>query len=342
MLPQFRSKSGGCPALPGGWLTLWVAVMTREAAVLQLAVLVMGLGGGLCGVAGSGLAQSRSVGGTGGIEQLSGDRLRDEELEMLARARAERAARGLSPAGEAADAAADPGEEVRRQAIDAEVAKRLDEAEREAELEQLSASIRRGAAGRAGEPLKAPSTSANDTAGIAQQPAAPPSMSATQPERATVLLVMQPVRSGIRALNPTADPILCMPDVCWISRGPEQDARMVPRRKALGPLNTLGGRAGACNDSVGCVFRNVEITGASAMLQPIDLRLVRHDRREPLELSVDRSCRATGGKLACSTGASGSGYRMLAVPEVVAQEAGGRALLTAVGTQMRAASHRLR
>jgi colicin import membrane protein len=156
--------------------------------------------------------------------------------------------------------------------------------------------------------------------------------------RATLLLVMRPGRNGIRALNPTADPILCSNDVCWVSRGPDRDARMVPRRKALGPLNTLGERAGACNGSTGCVFRNVELGGASAVVQPIDLRVIRHDRRAPVEVRIDRSCRIDEGRLDCPNKAASADYRIWAVPEATAQAAGARALMSAVGAPLRTAA----
>lgn len=252
-----------------------------------------------------------------------------DELDMLARARAEiEARRGEADATSQSDE--DAGDAIRAQAIEAEVSRRMREAERDAELDQLSASIRRSVVGR--EAPKAP-TVPFEEAVVPNPPDnnSPPPATSAVAQRATILLVMQPGRTGIRALNPTADPILCMPDVCWISRGPELDARMLPRRQALGAVNTLSGRAGACNDRVGCVFRNIEISDASAVLQPVDLRLLKHDRREALEVRVDSNCRLVAGRLACSTEQGARDYRMWVVPETMAQQVGASVLQTAVG-----------
>lgn len=257
---------------------------------------------------------------------------RRDELDMLERARAEQASR-------AAAKDVDPAETIRLQAIDAEVRRRLEEADREAELDTLSARIRaRAASGPAGlEPAPGAAPGSPDD----RDQTAVQATELVASGRATVLLVMRPGRGGIRTLNPTADPILCVADVCWVSRGPDRDARMIARRKALGLINTLGERAGACNDSTGCVFRNVEITGATSLVQPVDLRLLRHDRREPHEIRIDPSCGVEGGRLSCRGEAVGVDYRMWAVPEDVARQAGAPALLSAVGATQRAAARGL-
>lgn len=271
-----------------------------------------------------------------GISVRTPDQRNHDEADMLARARAEHARRDVASPDGNGEPASDPGDAVRAQAIEAEVAKRVREAERDAELERVSANIRKANASRA-LPNAVPPPSVIDP--LRSEPE--PRQEATAPfaggaERATVLLVMNPGFTGIRLFNHTADPILCMPDVCWISRGPDEDARMVPRRKALGPLNTLGNRAGACNDSTGCVFRNVEITPAASLVQPIDMRLLRHDRREAIQVRVDRSCRMDGNRLQCATPQRGADYQIWVVPEVLAQEAGGRALAKVVDVRPRA------
>ena len=113
--------------------------------------------------------------------------------------------------------------------------------------------------------------------------------------------------------------------------GPDRDARMVPRRKALGPLNTLGNRAGACNDSVHCVFRNVELAAASTIVQPVDLRILKHDRRAALAARIDETCRIEHRTLTCAEWQSGGDYRLWVVPEAIAQAAGGAGLRSALG-----------
>jgi hypothetical protein len=166
---------------------------------------------------------------------------------------------------------------------------------------------------------------------IAAPPVSPPASTQTQPEtRVTVLIVMNPGDRGIRRTNKTADPVLCLGPDCYVSTGPAADAKHVTRWQALGTFNTLGRRAGACNNSLGCVFRNVELGAVKAMLQPIDLRVMHHDRRETREVRADPTCEAIGLRLSCAAGIKASGYRLWVVPESVARKAGAAALDAAV------------
>ncbi len=78
--------------------------------------------------------------------------------------------------------------------------------------------------------------------------------------RVTILLIMDPGKTGIRRYGlKTADPVLCMGTSCWVSAGPDRSAVEAARGKVLGPGNTLGRRAAACNHSLGCVFRDVDL-----------------------------------------------------------------------------------
>ena len=165
--------------------------------------------------------------------------------------------------------------------------------------------------------------------------APPPSTEAvvrpSAPEtRVTVLLLMQPGDRGIRRANKTADPVLCLGPDCYVSKGPDNDAKHVNRWQALGTFNTLGGRAGACNHSLGCVFRNVDLGAVRAMLQPIDLKIMHHDRRETREVRADPTCDMVGPRLTCAAGIKASDYRLWIVPESVARKAGAAALEAAV------------
>jgi colicin import membrane protein len=148
--------------------------------------------------------------------------------------------------------------------------------------------------------------------------------------RVTVLLVMDPGTKGIRRFNKTADPVLCHDDLCFVSTGPAAPARALKRRKALGAGNTLGRRAGACRQSLTCVFRGVTLTGSAPMIQPVDLKVLVHDRREPRTVSGDASCQAVGGRLSCSRTVVAPGYRAWIVPEAVAERAGARVLEAAL------------
>jgi hypothetical protein len=105
---------------------------------------------------------------------------------------------------------------------------------------------------------------------------------------------------------------------------------MPTRKVAFGAINTLGPRAGACSDRLGCVFRNIELGGAKAYMQPVDLRLVKHDRREMNEVHVDMSCNVRDGQLQCGQGVSSPDYRLWAVPESISANAGPLALYDAL------------
>lgn len=145
-------------------------------------------------------------------------------------------------------------------------------------------------------------------------------------KRATLLLALEPGSRGIRRYEKTADPVICLGNRCYISSGAEDPAREMTRGRALGPGNTLGQRAGACRHSLTCVFRDVDVGGGNVQVQPIDLRLLRHDRREVVTVTPDETCTVTAGRLKCSRGIVAGSYRIWVVPESVARRAGAGAL----------------
>jgi hypothetical protein len=148
--------------------------------------------------------------------------------------------------------------------------------------------------------------------------------------KVTVLMVLAPGNKGIRRFEKTADPVLCTQDGCYVSAGAAQAAQQKPLHKVLGPGNTFGRRAGECNHALGCVFRGVEIGASSNFLQPVDLKMVIHDRRAQQPLAADRSCRVSAGTLACNHPVIADDYKMWVVPESVAIEAGAAALTRAI------------
>ncbi len=148
--------------------------------------------------------------------------------------------------------------------------------------------------------------------------------------KVAVLLVMTPGSKGIRRLNKVADPILCSELGCYVSTGTATPARLMPQRKATGFGNTLGMRAGACRQSLECVFRDVDLGNGTAMLQPVDMKMMIHDRRQPQTVTADRSCRITAGRLACGRPIVAGDYVLWVVPEHVANAAGGDVLARAV------------
>lgn len=148
--------------------------------------------------------------------------------------------------------------------------------------------------------------------------------------RVTILLVMQAGNRGIRRFNKTADPILCVGALCYVGNGAGAPAKAMTRAKAFGPGVAIGSRAGQCNRSLTCVFRNVDLERQMAAVQPIDLRILRHDRREPSAVTADPTCDVQAGHLICQRPIIAPDYMMWVVPERVAEQAGSLALEAAV------------
>jgi len=146
------------------------------------------------------------------------------------------------------------------------------------------------------------------------------------PERVTVLLIVEPRRYGFAHIHRTANPVLCVGGGCYISSGLEHAADYMSRWKALGPINSIGRRAGPCRNQLTCVFRNVELSGPSATMQPIDMGFWHHDRRDIKKAQADRSCEVIAGRLFCAKPVIGHRYRAWIVPESIAAKAGADAL----------------
>src|SRR5581483_8745155 len=151
------------------------------------------------------------------------------------------------------------------------------------------------------------------------------------PTRFTVLLVLEPGTYGIRKNGPkVADPVLCMHEGCYVSAGADRPAVYMRGHKALGFGNTWGGRAGACRQALGCVFRDVDLGPLPGYLQPVDLHIFKHDRRPGQLVLADSGCRADSGRLLCRHGIYAETYTLWVLPESVATEAGPAALQRAV------------
>ena len=180
-------------------------------------------------------------------------------------------------------------------------------------------------AGMAGEP-----EFASPPMALGHSEVAPPDRALGIDPKVAILLVMEPGRKGIRRFNKTADPVVCVGLTCFISNGAGAPASALERRRALGPGNTFGRRAGACRGKLGCIFRGVTLAGSQPAIQPIDLKVVVHDRREAKPATPDASCRVLAGQISCEGMVVAPGYRAWIVPERIAQEAGPKALETAV------------
>jgi hypothetical protein len=148
--------------------------------------------------------------------------------------------------------------------------------------------------------------------------------------RATILMVL--AASDGRPLNSerAADPILCLQDGCYVSNGPQAQASYHSFGQSLSLSGRIGRGAGSCNHARTCVFRDVDLGAASTLVQPIDLKLVRHDRREQREVSIDQTCKLIEGRLSCSRPVRTATYTLWIVPEHVAREVGSDKLADAV------------
>lgn len=148
--------------------------------------------------------------------------------------------------------------------------------------------------------------------------------------RVTVLLVMDVGKKGVRRWSKTADPMLCVRKFCFLSRGPMRSAVRHRRRAAFGPTIALGVRGLACRSSPACIFRNIDLGALEGPLQAIDLKFLRHDRREIKWVKADTSCGVEEGELVCDNPVEAGSWRAWIVPELVAELAGQKALKRAL------------
>lgn len=146
------------------------------------------------------------------------------------------------------------------------------------------------------------------------------------PARVTVLVLMEPRNRGWRRSKKAAYPVLCVGRRCYISAGAENTANALSRLRVLGPINSLGRRAGPCNNQLACVFRGVTLDRNPSHIQPVDMGLLRHKRRDIRKAAPDRTCAVTRGSLHCTSVIIAHRYRAWIVPEAVAEEAGPKAL----------------
>lgn len=286
-------------------------------------------------------------------------RAREQETRKLAeRLRAARRAREEARARAAAEVAAKADMEARQararavlrqrtqRLFDRLASLRSERERRSAELShpaKMGAPITTASTGRQPvAPVEEPHVAASGVANAPVAVAGHTTGAASRADRVTVLIVMAPGSRGIRRWNKTADPMLCVEGTCYIADGPGKAARSLSRSKAFGPSVALGDRAGACNNTLSCVFRNVELPGTTAWMQPIDLRIVRHDRREARRVAADPTCNIERGYLACQRTIEAADYRAWIVPEELARAAGPSALQTALesGLATRVLAHK--
>lgn len=133
----------------------------------------------------------------------------------------------------------------------------------------------------------------------------------------TILLQMEPRYRRGRGYE-SMDPVLCTAGGCYVSNGHDQPATFLHGNRAVRFGNAIGRRAGACNHATTCVFRNVDLGALPADVQPVDIRVIRHDRREPERIETLSSCRA-GDRVTCTGAIHGDGYTMWVISEAAAE-----------------------
>ncbi len=163
----------------------------------------------------------------------------------------------------------------------------------------------------------------------------PPQSIVENDRRVTILLIMNVGKKGIRRWSKTADPMLCIRDKCYLSQGPSSPAKELLRSKAFGPGVALGMRGLSCRSSPACIFREVNLRSRSASLQPVDLKILRHDRRESRLIEADHSCTMVAGRLSCDKIFGTRDWRAWVVPEAVADWAGSNVLEAALHSGLR-------
>jgi hypothetical protein len=104
--------------------------------------------------------------------------------------------------------------------------------------------------------------------------------------------------------------------------GPGAPAKFLPGRKGVGIGNTFGARAGACRQSLSCIFRGIDLDEREGYLQPVDLHILRHDVRRSQMISGDSDCRIDAGRLSCRRGIYAEDYAMWVISERMAERLG--------------------
>lgn len=162
---------------------------------------------------------------------------------------------------------------------------------------------------------------------------AKPAAAAPVSGRATVLVVLSHTAERPGSLPRTFDPILCMDAQCYVSSGPASQAKPIAKPQALSTKNTIMAGAGACAGKNQCAFRGVDIS-AKSQVEIVDLGLVRHQHREALDATIDKSCRVEDGDLVCDHPLTAPDYRIWIVPEDVAGAAGPHGLQAALADEL--------
>ncbi|MGI9378054.1 MAG: hypothetical protein ACR2OW_00285 [Methyloligellaceae bacterium] len=163
-------------------------------------------------------------------------------------------------------------------------------------------------------------------------------MTETRAESATILLVID--SAGVNGarwdLGKGADLVLCISAGCYVSAGSNEPANFLKGKRAL----VRGPRAGNCNNSVHCIFRNVDLPRHNPVVRPVDVDAVEHDYMEALPAKIDRTCELKGAGLKCEKAIHTVEYSLWIVPETVAEKASVEVLEDTLYFEVRKSIHR--
>jgi hypothetical protein len=154
--------------------------------------------------------------------------------------------------------------------------------------------------------------------------------SKSQDPRATLLLSLATDSPDAPA---TADPIVCLGDMCWLSNGLEAPARPMSRGQALALKSTRSSTDDSCFGKGACAFRNIPVR-AGSLVEVIEIGAAANSSSNPYSIGIDGSCRVDQGDLVCNNSLETRDYRLWVVPEKTANTAGANALENALADDL--------
>ncbi len=156
-------------------------------------------------------------------------------------------------------------------------------------------------------------------------------------DRYSIALIVMPLQADGSAWDVTAgaDLVICGSSGCYVSNGLEKTATFYEGGAGL----RLVKKAGACRDSLACVFREVDfsklITEQNSLVEPVDVDYVSHTYMggvsykktdEINSLFSDDNCALKKSVLDCKVGVHQRNYSLWVLPERLAKFGGKEAL----------------
>ena len=130
-------------------------------------------------------------------------------------------------------------------------------------------------------------------------------------------------------MNSKPEPIICLGEVCYVSKGLETPARVMARGEALALKSTADAGSDFCQAKSGCVYRDVAVP-EDVQISVIDLGQSTGTGAEAFSVSVDTSCKKDEDGLACDNPLITHGFSVWTVPEATAKSLGPALLEDAV------------